>query len=182
MIDAANAAKESADAAVAANRAILVPNGQASISTDTAGINWINLGKTPAMDIRYESEAVTVPIPWMVTGKPPTLFTLGCPLKSPNKYTERWLWQIPQESHPVQMPKAQKDRAIHVHGCFSYMDILANRRRGFEFCGSVVIMPDGKLIAGVGKCGQEFSAEFEMPDFSGELINWKSSHRRGEQP
>jgi hypothetical protein len=50
---AAQAAKESADAAVAASRAWIIPNGSATYANgNSVELNWINAGVTPAIDIR----------------------------------------------------------------------------------------------------------------------------------
>lgn len=139
---AAQAAKESADAEVSANRAWIVPSGHKlwMVNKDFMGFefDWVNAGKTPAVHIRATEEFRT---------DPKATFKQGCITFDPMKggeeqFTPYLLPQqtfeitpnIPGEAFAWSEGKAPK---IRVHGCIRYVDVLTNSERYTDFCFSV---------------------------------------------
>ena len=173
--DAANAAQQSADAEVAANRAWMVPSGTKTWMVNKTYLafefDWINAGKTPAVHVRATEEFKT---------DPNATFKEGCISFNPMKggqaeqMTPFLLAQQPFSIIPI-LPI--QDRAwvegtaqqIAVHGCIRYVDVLTSHDRSTEFC---FLVRQQAMLRGehIELCS---GLEFGVSPFSKEFETWE---------
>jgi hypothetical protein len=136
--DAVAAAKTSADAAVGASRAWLIPIGQKANPVNGAFNIWIyfaNEGKTPAIQIQGTEEydvnsarefgegCESITTQWSETEA----------IKLPNEVFGLAASHIPSE-------RGEKKRLLRIHGCVWYTDVITSTERSTEFCYMVTYM------------------------------------------
>jgi hypothetical protein len=139
---AADAAKESADAAIAASRAWIVPIQQTQGQKAAASINlyWKNAGKSPAVHISGTAEYLT-PFP----GK----FRAGCGQLGKTGWKAQESMTLPEDTFSITLQNVPSDwkpppnsvittkskvGMLGIHGCVWYTDVLSSRERTTEFC------------------------------------------------
>jgi len=135
---AATSAKDSADAAIGANRAWIVPSTNRTwMVTGTLAFefDWINAGKTPAVHIRETEDFIY---------DRKANIKQGCERYSPYKGGQGFFmpFVMANESFaitpmlPMEWVKATTTW-VAIHGCVTYVDVLTNRERSTEFCFEV---------------------------------------------
>jgi hypothetical protein len=153
----ADAAKESADAAVAASRPWIIPANSITYEPGGAhkkavGLLWANVGKTVAMDVRGTSEHAIQSV------HTPSLpqFNRGCP--EPGDSGTSMLSYVLADQKPFQMFAflPPEDAVYLIHGCIKYRDVLSNQTRITEFCDEVFKPPsmDTFLVGPSSACYQ----------------------------
>src|ERR1700730_10931090 len=133
---AAQAAKESADAEVAASRAWIVPCRNKIFWPDTPGplaeLDWKNGGKTPAVHIRVSEE-------YGVDFK--RTFKQGCVINDNQQVSPMLMPDEPLSTGVTgRIPQDWnngKGTVLSIHGCIRYVDVLSNQERSTEYCFNV---------------------------------------------
>jgi hypothetical protein len=151
-----DAARESADAAVAASRAWIMPTGSLgktwwAKSFLAVELDWTNVGKSPAVRIRATAEYRVD-----LMGGP---FNAGCvtPKKTGWETSEAVLLPSGEFRLTLQsLPRNWNGKAkiLSIHGCIWYADVLTNQERTTEFCEEVTNL---RGIALVGICTGPYS-------------------------
>jgi hypothetical protein len=140
---AANAAKESAEAEVAANRAWFIPSGYTASPITGNQIrvefDFLNAGKVPAFNIEDREET-------SITGNGTIPdFQKGCPTKS---YAEKMPFVLANGTFSAQREfpdwtagKTIPNQILSIHGCVAYNDVLSNQRCVTEYYFEVFAAP-----------------------------------------
>jgi hypothetical protein len=133
--DAADAAKNAADSAVAANRPWIVADSppQHKRTIQEANLEWRNAGKTPAV-------AVFSMVEYFLAGFPRRLRTcseMEIALKTQDRNTWQYQAFVAQdgryETGLSNTPAWSGPAPLNIHGCVWYTDVLSNTERTSEF-------------------------------------------------